>query len=270
LAPVAHLESHQPGEVVATGEVGWSFSGLDSKGQEQTGQFTGKAWAQADYGVLKAYTTATLINPMVNLANPIYTNGWSTNPEGTPTLFSASSEAYFSDSISGLGNVSSIRIMLSTTAQLGAYSIFSLMQTTGASRWDYVNSDPVVLSGWLEGGVDASVLSYAIPVVNGVASFGFVLGAWVDFYPGDPSNSAMEGGIFTGTADASHTVKLDMVYGYDASGQQVSLAGAVSDSGTVYEYAPALAVPEPTSWMLLCAGLMSGALVRRRLGRERS
>ena len=99
-----------------------------------------------------------------------------------------------------------------------------------------------------------------------MAHFGFVLGANVNFDPGHWP--ALEGGTFSGTVDASHTVLLDMVYGYNAIGQQVSLAGAVAGSGTVYSYAPAAAVPEPTAWLLMSIGLVGIIGARRSRSRR--
>ena len=129
-----------PGQVVSTGAFSTSFTGLDSANHTQAGQFNGEAWALSDHGVLKAYATGTLANAMVNAANPIYTDGWTINPDGVPTQFFTGASAYFSDAISGLGGVSSIRIKLGVTATisqpaapsfLAANSGLSVMQTTG-------------------------------------------------------------------------------------------------------------------------------------------
>lgn len=273
MAPV-YLSSYEPGTTVSTGDFYWSLSGLDSSGQAQTGLFTGSAWAKSDYGVLKAFATATLTNPMVNDANPKYavsSQSYSfANPDGIPTVFGAGSASYFSDSISGLSNVSSIQIKLGITGNIDHSnggipnygSGLSLLQTPGDNSPN--SPDTLSLIDVANAGVvDTEVLSYRIAVIDGVARFGFQLSSSVYF-------AGLEGGTFSGTVDASHTVKLDMVYGYDAYGNQVSLAGATSGSGAAYIYATAATVPEPDSWLLvLIGGLVVWPTVSyKRLGRK--
>lgn len=258
LIPPVYLSSYEPGITVTTGEFNWSLNGLDSSGHAQTGQFTGSAWAKSDYGVLKAFATATLTNPMVNDANPKYAvvskNYSFVNPNGVPTILGAVSASYFSDSISGLGNVSSIEIKLGITGSIDhptdgipnyGSGIF-LAQTPGDPSPN--SPDTLSLIDFTDAGsIDTEILSYRIAVVDGVARFGFQLATGVFF-------AGLEGGTFSGTVDASHTVKIDTVYGYDAYGNQVSLAGATSGSGTAYLYATAAAVPEPDGWLLVLIG----------------
>ena len=121
----------------------------------------------------------------------------------------------------------------------------------------------MVLSGDLVSGLTVSgstSFSIDIPIVFG-AAVDYTFALWAGSLP---SSSVGLLGPSAGDVSFASSARLTGIQLFNVSGQALSTFTVDSGSGTLYGPGGVIAVPEPSTWLLMGAGL--GALLWRRRG----
>ncbi len=239
-----------------------SFTGLDSRGQQQTMTINGTAYSSAGYGDLHAYGAGTITNPYYNPANPAYVNpDWSVNTAGSP------------DTLSVHGNAGWVDTFTYTGLTGPGYYVNYLFQLDGFAQGDAAAGLNFTMDG--PGGgyygprtTEAGAL-WSTPDFQ--VYFGEDYGITADFFGGITSDvrNHPEGVDYSGYGDYSMTLKLVGIEIKDSQGNLASGWSLKTASGTFYpliEGSPT--VPEPGSLALFVGlGLAGGQVwLRRRKG----
>lgn len=254
------------------------FQGQDAAGDYAVSSFEAFAKAKSGYGILNTYASATVTNALNNPNNePYYDPETSnTNPEGVPDTFRASAGAFFGDRITFADTVTPAFIQFDITISASLLSEGINFQDPFGSNYArlFLRQWPAETfttpTAWLFDEIIRSpgenmddfsitVTSAPIPVVNGVATFGFQLNSEISF------SSVTEDGVTRfGHSDAFHTAVLSGVRGYSESGEVVEGFEFLGASGTDYA-----AIPEPATYAAILAfgavGMTAYLKRRRRL-----
>lgn len=231
-----------------------SFSGLDRDGSTQTMTFTGTSYAQSQYGRLRAAMSVSLTNSYYNPENPIYYNGATFDPNGSPDDVSAISFASFTDRLQfggeALAGYTARYVFYVDGTKAGDESNVALLARIGPNPTE-------LLFAQNPGGYRAEYLTTQSYAIDGT----FAQTATFDFTTQRTIRPRLQddGTDTFASADYSATAVLSEVQVFDPAGNRVTNVTAVGDSGTVYNTQP---VPEPTA--LAALGLGALALLRRR------
>lgn len=236
-----------------------SFTGMDSRGNQQTMSINGTAYSSADYGVLHAYGGGTITNPYYNPANPAYVNSdWSVNPSGSPDTLSVHGNAGWVDKFTFVGLTGP------------SYYVNYIFQLEGNTQGDSAAGLNFTMDGPGGGyyGPRTTQAGALWTTPDYQVTWGQDYGITADFFAGITSDVRQhpEGVDYSGYGDYYDTLKLVGIEVKDGQGNIATGWSLITASGTQYPLIQSNAVPEPGVLSLLFSGALVGAgfLARRR------
>jgi hypothetical protein len=208
--------------------------------------FTGAARSITDFGVMKNYATATITN-------------YSSNTYGFNNAATATS--YVSDYLtfgggSGTGYVKLVFDVTGSTSMTAdpALNGPSAQGTLAVFNKAFPEQAPLgtPVSSW--GFTGAATFTSALMEFQYGAPFGLTLTSSAFVAPADTGGAYTYN--FSGTADFGSTIDLSNLFVYsDAGGTQQQNFSVAALSGTAYPTAAIAAIPEPSTYALMLAGV---------------
>ncbi|QEG21661.1 PEP-CTERM sorting domain-containing protein [Mariniblastus fucicola] len=255
------VDSNSDGGFTSVTDVGGSWDGYDRDNIMQTMTLDGSAAAFADYGRIQTYASGTLhntfYNPQGNLSLYEYdpeADEVLRNPDGVPNHFDVYGYAGFDETLQWGG----------TAVAYQSTYIFNLHgSNTGEEAFTYIymkHGDEEAQTWFITDQGDFDLPIYSSTYVHGGAPQDFRLTMFTSFQPN--TEHLGDGQTVSGTAAFDRTLELVGIDVRDENG--TLLSGVVTgSSGTTYDI---MAVPEPTSAVLLGLALAAVMTTRRRVG----
>lgn len=214
----------------------YTASGFNIFDQSATLTLNYSASSEANLSSLKTSISGSLDNFFYNPNNSPYVLDLSDNvdPNGIPTSLNVRAAAWFSDilTISGADDLSFVKMSMHIDGHasvLNAFGEIFLAQNDPNNMSLGIALFTDAWGGIDTGNVDTTVMTLAMPVVNGNIDLRLLLNAELifnaDFFP-----SLMEGSL-----DFFNTVSFGEFQGYNSAGQLVDLSSVLGSDGYIYE-----------------------------------
>ena len=243
---------------ISTGPFTASFSGLSASGSFEVEKFTARATAQAEYGALRVSANYTLTNALAGNNSAYVNQDFTANESGVPSGFQALASARVSDSV--LVAAAAPLDHVTFTYRLNGIITNSggpVIQYSGPNNYVSIYQTGIGIYESPYSGSFDELVSFSVKLnAAGIAKYRLEFAATSGLY----SVFSMFG---RGTRDSSgnvdflNSLSLLSLKGYSASGTQVGLVSAIGSEGVNYL---ALAVPEPSTWILCALGLIAVAI----------
>ena len=234
-----------------------SFTGMDGSGNTQTMIFSGFSSGSATYGQLHFDAGGTVTNTYYNANNPVYYNGNTVNPNGSPDYLTTAAFVGFSDTLQYGGALESgyqARYIFAVDGSNDGYGVLANLSVSIAGNQEFTTfGDP--------GDVDTTYATMDYPI-NGQSPQDVDVTFSAQFNLDTPN--VADGSNIQGEANFSETATLAGIEVVDANGNPVSGVTITSDSGTVY---PEI-VPEPGTCALIVPAALLWFVARWRLRRR--